>query len=46
MADSYAHQWLDWHPKGNVLLAGGADGTVWVWNRKRAIIGLLSDPTI
>ncbi|GAA5863075.1 hypothetical protein JCM3774_001413 [Rhodotorula dairenensis] len=24
--------WLDWHPKGNVLLAGGADGTVWVWN--------------
>lgn len=31
-------QWLDWHPKGNVLLAGGADGTVWVWNRKRAIL--------
>ncbi|GAA5826715.1 hypothetical protein JCM11251_002866 [Rhodosporidiobolus azoricus] len=25
-------QWIDWHPKGNVLLAGGADGTVWVWN--------------
>lgn len=25
-------QWLDWHPKGNVLLAGGADGTVWIWN--------------
>ncbi|BGP51241.1 60S ribosomal subunit assembly or modification protein [Rhodotorula kratochvilovae] len=24
--------WLDWHPKGNVLMAGGADGTVWVWN--------------
>ncbi|BGO95031.1 hypothetical protein NBRC10512_006505 [Rhodotorula toruloides] len=24
--------WLDWHPKGNVLLAGGADGTVWLWN--------------
>ncbi|GAA6013333.1 hypothetical protein JCM10207_000858 [Rhodosporidiobolus poonsookiae] len=24
--------WIDWHPKGNVLLAGGADGTVWVWN--------------
>lgn len=24
---------MDWHPKGNVLVAGGADGTVWVWNR-------------
>ncbi|GAA5849036.1 hypothetical protein JCM9279_004702 [Rhodotorula babjevae] len=23
---------LDWHPKGNVLMAGGADGTVWLWN--------------
>ncbi|GAA6043090.1 hypothetical protein JCM8097_008419 [Rhodosporidiobolus ruineniae] len=27
--------WIDWHPKGNVLLAGGADGTVWVWNLPR-----------
>ncbi|KAK4057440.1 60S ribosomal subunit assembly or modification protein [Microbotryomycetes sp. JL221] len=24
--------WIDWHPKGHVLLAGGADGTVWLWN--------------
>ncbi|KAL8292441.1 hypothetical protein RQP46_001053 [Phenoliferia psychrophenolica] len=24
--------WLDWHPKGNLLLAGGADGTVWLWS--------------
>lgn len=26
-------QWLDWHPKGNLLLCGGADGTVWIWQR-------------
>ena len=24
-------EWLDWHPKGNVLLAGSQDGTVWMW---------------
>ncbi|KAJ1332132.1 hypothetical protein BSLG_008951 [Batrachochytrium salamandrivorans] len=23
--------WLNWHPKGNVLLAGGEDGTIWMW---------------
>ncbi|KDE08104.1 hypothetical protein MVLG_01586 [Microbotryum lychnidis-dioicae p1A1 Lamole] len=23
--------WIDWHPKGNFLIAGGADGTVWMW---------------
>ena len=24
-------EWLDWHTKGNVLLAGSSDGTVWMW---------------
>jgi len=24
-------EWLDWHPKGNLLLAGSKDGTVWTW---------------
>ena len=24
-------QWLRWHPKGNVLLAGSNDSTVWLW---------------
>lgn len=24
--------WLRWHPKGNVLLAGSNDMTVWLWN--------------
>ena len=23
--------WLTWHSKGNVLLAGSSDGTVWMW---------------
>lgn len=23
--------WTKWHPKGSVLLAGGNDGTVWLW---------------
>ncbi|KAJ3262276.1 hypothetical protein HK103_002689 [Boothiomyces macroporosus] len=23
--------WLKWHPRGNVLLAGSEDGTVWMW---------------
>ncbi len=24
-------EWLTWHSKGNVLLAGSSDGTVWMW---------------
>jgi ribosome assembly protein SQT1 len=26
-------QFLRWHPKGNVLLAGSKDSTVWLWQR-------------
>ena len=33
-------QFLDWHPKGNVLMAGGADGTVWLWNRASLFFAL------
>ncbi|KAJ2798235.1 60S ribosomal subunit assembly or modification protein [Coemansia helicoidea] len=25
-------QWMDWHPKGNVLLAGANDGSLWMWS--------------
>ncbi|KAJ1664113.1 60S ribosomal subunit assembly or modification protein [Coemansia sp. RSA 1813] len=26
-------QWVEWHPKGNVLLAGGSgDGSMWMWS--------------
>ena len=27
-------QFLRWHPKGNVLLAGSNDSTLWLWQRK------------
>lgn len=23
---------MDWHKKGNALVAGSADNTVWLWN--------------
>ncbi|RUS23075.1 WD40-repeat-containing domain protein [Endogone sp. FLAS-F59071] len=23
--------WLNWHPKGNILLAGATDSTIWMW---------------
>lgn len=26
--------WMNWHPKGNVLLAGAADSTIWMWASK------------
>lgn len=26
-------QWMRWHPKGTVLLAGSNDTTLWLWNR-------------
>jgi len=25
-------EWLQWHPKGNVLMAGSEDATIWVWD--------------
>mmetsp|Transcript_13123 Transcript_13123/g.41365 ORF Transcript_13123/g.41365 Transcript_13123/m.41365 type:complete len:442 (-) Transcript_13123:31-1356(-) len=25
-------EWIDWHPKGNVLAAGSDDGTAWIWS--------------
>ena len=24
--------WLQWHPRGNVLLAGSEDFTAWLWH--------------
>ena len=27
-----AVEWLSWHPRGNVLLAGSEDFTSWMWN--------------
>lgn len=28
------YKWLDWHPKGNILLAGANDSTIWMWQGK------------
>ncbi|XP_061344121.1 uncharacterized protein LOC133290078 [Gastrolobium bilobum] len=25
-------EWLRWHPRGHILLAGSEDSTVWMWN--------------
>ncbi|KAI7827722.1 WD40-repeat-containing domain protein [Kickxella alabastrina] len=25
-------QWINWHPKGNVLLAGSNDASLWMWS--------------
>jgi WD40 repeat protein len=25
-------EWIDWHPKGNVVAAGSDDGTAWIWS--------------
>jgi ribosome assembly protein SQT1 len=24
-------EWAEWHPKGNALIAGSSDGTIWMW---------------
>jgi len=29
---SEAVEWLQWHPKGNVLLVGSEDSTIWMYN--------------
>ena len=29
-------EWVRWHPKGNVLLAGSEDFTAWMWNAENA----------
>ncbi|KAF7820574.1 angio-associated migratory cell protein [Senna tora] len=28
-------EWLRWHPRGHLLLAGAEDSTVWMWNADR-----------
>src|SRR6266404_481653 len=33
LLSSNPRQWLRWHPKGPVLLAGSNDSTVWLWQR-------------
>lgn len=25
-------QWIRWHPRGHVVLAGSEDSSIWMWN--------------
>ena len=39
-------EWMEWHPRGNLLLAGTEGGSVWLWNHNsqclQVLTGLLS----
>jgi WD40 repeat protein len=28
----FPFQWIRWHPRGHLVLAGSEDSTVWMWN--------------
>ena len=30
-------QWVRWHPRGRLILAGSEDSTVWMWNADRGV---------
>lgn len=30
--DYVTSQWVRWHPRGHLVLAGSEDSTVWMWN--------------
>ena len=36
--------WIDWHSRGPILIAGYADGSVWMWNV--SLVGTGSDPVM
>lgn len=29
-------QWVRWHPKGHLVLAGAEDSSIWMWNADKA----------
>jgi WD40 repeat protein len=33
-------QWLAWHPKGNLVLAGSHDGSAWLWGSKGTLMNV------
>ena len=35
-------EWLCWHPRGNVITAGSADSTCWMWNSKGKCLNIFS----
>lgn len=34
--DNVSMQWVRWHPRGHLVLAGSEDRTVWMWNADRS----------
>ena len=32
-----AIEWLDWHPRGDLILAGSEDFTTWLWNAQTGV---------
>ena len=30
-------QWVRWHPRGHLVLAGSEDSTAWMWNADRGV---------
>lgn len=36
VSNTYHFQWIMWHPKGNLILAGSEDSSIWMWNADKA----------
>lgn len=37
------NQWVRWHPRGHLIMAGSEDSTVWLWNAdKNAYLSMFS----
>ena len=32
MLSNVISQWVRWHPRGHLVLAGSEDSSVWMWN--------------
>lgn len=30
-------EWIDWHPKGDIILAGSSDYSSWMWNARTGV---------
>jgi len=35
-------QWLTWHPRGNIVLAGANDGSAWMWGAKGMLMNVFN----
>lgn len=33
----FPSQWIRWHPRGHLILAGSEDSTVWMWNADKGV---------